>query len=597
MSRLSSKRGSNYQDPPQTICQPVDARRGQVSRLSRGAHLSHGFGIRHLLCCCQYLNGYSVHGNVSDEQDQYCVDPSKAVRKRNRTGWSVNNPGPNRASSLCSLSCECLQCQVHLVPNLSHWLTRTFLQIGRRSEEKGTAVWTLVALAVRLTMAMGLNQEPNEGVKSSEIFFHRQMRLRLWLTICLLDLQASFAQSTKPLISHIDAEAAVSQVRHLNDYDFDLSTTEDIPDREELTETTFALVTYRAQVAGRLLNFAAPEPSSSGTSGTSSPSIAALPSRKQRRHYVSQFQQQALVLLHFCDPESSSYAWFTWHSTQCLVSAMRLSELLPFQYTPGTQTPATPPSPRSRSDTDLLRRTLQNLEKAQLMYSDPRGERFRWYITIPWLALSTAIAECNICPDTDLVRRAWPVIEASYEQYESFFLKNSGDDFQSPLAVLMNQTRERLSSTLQGTFRPGYSPCGERGNDSVNKSLGQPLPTPNSRGSVTTPVDPVLTAGSSIPNGSSSGSEASYIMSTQLFPQHGWDPNSLSLEYTPGIGGSMTTPNLYHSLSSSELFEPSWIGGDVLTVYSNLETEDTSLVTSGDRQHRDLYEISNHTRI
>lgn len=107
-------------------------------------------------------------------------------------------------------------------------------------------------------MAMELNQEPSDGT-AAEPFFHQQMRLRLWLTICLVDLQASFAQSTKPLISHQEAEMAVSRVRHINDFDFDLSTSEQLPDKEELTETTFALVTYRAQVAGRLLNFPEPE--------------------------------------------------------------------------------------------------------------------------------------------------------------------------------------------------------------------------------------------------------------------------------------------------------------------------------------------------
>ncbi|KHN97631.1 uncharacterized protein MAM_04646 [Metarhizium album ARSEF 1941] len=180
--------------------------------------------------------------------------------------------------------------------------------IGRRSEEKGTAVWTLVALAVRLTMAMGLNREPDGLAQSAETFFDQQMRLRLWLTICLLDLQASFAQSTKPLISYMDAEAAVCKVRHINDDDFESSTINEVPDREELTDTTFALVTYRAQVAGRLLNFAGSEPGVGSTASRSPPSSDAFPSREQRRHCVSQFQQQSLALVHFCDPESSPAA-------------------------------------------------------------------------------------------------------------------------------------------------------------------------------------------------------------------------------------------------------------------------------------------------
>ncbi|KAK2596153.1 hypothetical protein QQS21_006430 [Conoideocrella luteorostrata] len=446
--------------------------------------------------------------------------------------------------------------------------------IGRRSEEKSTAVWTLVALAVRLTMALGINHEPRRKGEVTESFFHQQMRLRLWLTICLLDLQASFAQSTKPLISHRDAEVAVSKVRHINDDDFDLSTTEEVLDREELTETTFALVTYRAQVAGRLLNFPAGEncgDSVNSAGGTSSTACTALPSREQRRRYVSQFQQQALVLLHFCDPESSSYAWFTWHSTQCLVSAMRLSELLPYQLGRGTQTPTTPPSPPLGGDADLLRRTVQNLEKAQLMYSDPRGEGFRWYVTVPWLALSTAIAECNTCTDISLLRQAWPVIEASYRQYESLSQKISGETLQCPIAVLMTQTRDRLSSKLQGTTMFEHSPRGTRSGISINKGTAQAFISSIGRDTARTPVDPLLGSGTPLPTGSSSSSEASYIVSTHMFAQNSWDPNALSLEYTSNIEGSMANPNLYHTLPAPEIFEPSWMTGGMMTTYPNLE--------------------------
>lgn len=437
-------------------------------------------------------------------------------------------------------------------------------------------------------MAMGLNREPNELAQSTESFFHRQMRLRLWLTICLLDLQASFAQSTKPLISHVDAEAAMSEVRHINDDDFEPYTMNEVTDREELTDTTFALVTYRAQVAGRLLNFAGSEPGIGTTSSCSTFCSAAFPSQEQRRHYVSQFQQQSLALVHFCDPESSPYAWFTWHSTQCLVSAMRLSELLPFQYTSSSQSLTTPPSPQPRADTDLLRRTLQNLEKTQLIYTDPRGEGFRWYITIPWLALSTAITECTSCVDTALVRKAWPVIEASYLQYESFFIENNSETSRPPLALMMHQTREKLSPILQGTNLSRYIPCGNRARDAAAKSLTQVRSRKISQSSSATPIDPVLNADEVLMNSSTFGSEASHTMSTQFFSQHNWDPTSVSLEYTSGMDGCMATPNLYHTISSSEVFEPSWLTGDVMGVYSNIDEEDDASMPTNEGENRDV---------
>ncbi|GKZ20149.1 transcription factor vrtR2 [Aspergillus brasiliensis] len=263
--------------------------------------------------------------------------------------------------------------------------------IGRRSEDKNTAAWALVALAVRLARAIGLDREPKKPANARESFFQQQMRLRLWLTVCLVDIQVSFAQSSEPLITHSDAACAIPTVAHINDSDLDVTTEHAaIASQEQLTDTTFALVTYHVQVAGRALNFGSPDCSTAA----------------ERHQLARQVQQQVFTLLHYCDPESSPYAWFTWHSTQSIVSAIRLSELLPFRGSLKPGSGASPPSPRGDGDLSLLRWALQNLEKAQLLCTDPRGSGFRWYITIPCLALSTAIAECHTCSDVETVRRA-----------------------------------------------------------------------------------------------------------------------------------------------------------------------------------------------
>ncbi|KAG5995015.1 hypothetical protein E4U52_000482 [Claviceps spartinae] len=441
--------------------------------------------------------------------------------------------------------------------------------VGRRSEERSTAVWTLVALAVKITLAMGVNRGPSEG-PAAETFFHQQMRLRLWLTICLLDLQAAFVQSTKPLISYQDVEAAVSKVCHVNDFDFDLATSEQVPDREELTETTFALVTYRAQVAGRLLNFPdsgkldSMSMSMLSSAGDTSPSAwANLPDQQQRRNYFRQFQQQTLALLHFCNPESSSYAWFTWHSTQCIVSSVRLSfDYLSSQQMSGILSPVTPPSASSGSDTGLLRKSLQTLEEFQLMFSDPRGEGFRWFtVTVPWLALSTAIAECNTCNDIALVRQAWPIIEASYQQHAYFF-------GHCPLAMAMHQVHEKLSSRLPGGGLSEPGPGSAVSDYLTFKASSQPLTDGFSRGSPQSPVDPLLFV-SYEPGLLSPSSQPSYQVQTPMFAQSKGSPFPSSFEYNMELEGGRSMSNPSQPIPPSELFDPRWMTGDVMTDYAH----------------------------
>lgn len=313
------------------------------------------------------------------------------------------------------------------------------------------------------------------------------MSRRLWLTVCLLDLKASLKQASEPIINPNEAASTFSLPKNLNDSDFDPSTTHEVPEREELTDTTFALVTYHLQLAGRALNFDA---------GVS------VDGKQTRQNHAQQFEHNALRLLHFCDPESSLFAWFTWHGTQCLVSGARLSSLRPLKR-PQVQS-TNPPGPSayshpSESSTKVLRLTLKVLEKAQLMHTDPRGEGFRWYVTIPWHAVATAVTESMACGDEGLVRLAWPIIEASYTLLQTEASHNglgNHGGIHSQLETLMAQGRNKLGPLLQQQASPcpslgfGGSSAATSPRYSDSSNLYQPPATRN--GAPKPELDPLL---------------------------------------------------------------------------------------------------------
>ncbi|GIC86107.1 Zn(II)2Cys6 domain-containing transcription factor nscR [Aspergillus udagawae] len=306
--------------------------------------------------------------------------------------------------------------------------------IARRSEDRSQAAWTLTAVAVRLAKSLGLHRQ-QDGT-----FFNQQMCRRLWLTISLMDLQTSFSQASEPLINTDEATSTFSLPQHINDSDFDPTVTYDIPNREGLCDTTFALVTYHIQLAGRALNFG----------------DAASPQHKaSQQQHAQRFEQNALRLLHFCDPESSPYAWFTWHGTQCLVSGARLSALRPLQLPqPGhgssSQPPSSSSSPSSQEHNhEVLRLALNVLEKAHLMHTDPRGEGFRWYVTMPWHALAVAITECSLCPDATQIQSAWPIIEACYQMLRREGVAGQEEAIQRPLENLICRARDKAGPLLQ----------------------------------------------------------------------------------------------------------------------------------------------------
>lgn len=289
------------------------------------------------------------------------------------------------------------------------------------------------------------------------------MEHRLWCTLCVLDLQASLDWTTEPLVDL--EEEHYTLPRNINDADFDMGFQgADIPDKDELTDITFSLVTYRAQLTGRLLGFKGTT-SSTASASDSSPGHAAT-TWEGRLGVARRFEDQTRRLLATCDPESSAYAWFTFHETNSIISSVRLAALRPLRRA-GLRAP---PPGRAQGGSDPLAAALSVLGKAQLVRSDPRGEGFRWSARTQWHALSVAAAECLVCPDEQLLARAWPVVAAAYEsacaaqhhhhRRHGVEAAAAGDYRQDggprqPLQVLIPWTRARVERLLRGASGRG----------------------------------------------------------------------------------------------------------------------------------------------
>ena len=430
------------------------------------------------------------------------------------------------------------------------------LKIARRSEDRSRAVWTLIAVAVSIAKSLCIYRDPVMAAGREESFFDQQMRRRLWLTTCLIDFQASFGLTSEPLISLEEATSSFVLPRHVNDADFDQTTQYPIPVREGLTDTTFALVTYHAQLSGRLLNSVAAEKSRAESVGIANGQHAASTSSNnasnieaERQQHAQRFKQEALKLLHFCDPESSPYAWFTWHGTQCILAGVRLFELRPLQW---ARIGKPVPLQSAEDDSELLQLTLRFLEKAQLMLTDPRGEGFRWYIVVPWHALAIAIAQCYVCTDTALVRQVWPLIEASYHHLETATAKSASGTQQNPLGKLMHQTREKLEGFQHFDHIAIENPYFSK--------AGLPAETTHLGANAVLVENSTLSPWSTIPSPSNSDSIAgpAYSLPAALLPQQRWNPPWQSLQGHPMITSTPTLPMTGLSPSPQDILDQSW---------------------------------------
>ena len=111
-------------------------------------------------------------------------------------------------------------------------------------------------------------------------------------------------------------------LKKVNDAEFQPDFDGDMPDREGLTDMTFALVTYHAQANGKVLNFVPTSEMAKNASGD-------MYNWDARQRYVEHFEQQITKLLQYCDPDISPYAWFTVNASESRVAAMKLSALRP----------------------------------------------------------------------------------------------------------------------------------------------------------------------------------------------------------------------------------------------------------------------------
>jgi hypothetical protein len=272
-----------------------------------------------------------------------------------------------------------------------------------------------------------------------------------------LDIQLSFGLSSQPLIPADEAVCSDQAPSHINDADFDPETDHPVQSREGLTDITYALIKYKLQLVGRITNFSVSNTSSKdeskGFRTASSPPIHNMSPQTERKKHADKFEQEVLQLLHFCNPESSTYAWFTFHAAQCLVASLQSSILRPFQR-------LAEPIQRSQGDTRMLRLCCQGLEKSVLMHTDPRGEGFRWSVTIPWHSVALALVECYVCQDEELVRQVWPTIEASYKLHEAALMRTEQGGLRGPLGKLMKRTRAKLQPMLQQRHGPSSNAPG-----------------------------------------------------------------------------------------------------------------------------------------
>ncbi|KAL4903422.1 hypothetical protein BDW74DRAFT_40214 [Aspergillus multicolor] len=267
--------------------------------------------------------------------------------------------------------------------------------VSMQAHDQSRRSWTMLSLALRIAQSLLLdNPNPPFPVTSLE----REMRRRLWHTISLLDVQASFDRGSAPML-HVDCLG--SQLFPVMDVSNYFSLPEDglCCESTSLADPTFITVMAEAQRAFRSLNL-----SSSSDSYAQVAGIGMAIDIHSRLQIAASFQAKSQEILKgsFFDPYNSplsSFYPFLSHLIAVTYTFLQLAAVHPIQ---SSSISSMLHDPVSRSTSLLL--AVKFLQTLHEMYKDPRVEPFRWYMRlfVPWHGLTVAMDQVCVCDDESL---------------------------------------------------------------------------------------------------------------------------------------------------------------------------------------------------
>ena len=124
-----------------------------------------------------------------------------------------------------------------------------FLFLVRRHDSP-RFVWMITGIVIRMAQALGLQRDGSHFDHLTP--YEVEIRRRVWWAVCVLDVRASEDQGTELTITNGSFDTKIPL--NINDVDIAPQMKQTPPERQGVTDTTFAVVTYElCDVARRLM--------------------------------------------------------------------------------------------------------------------------------------------------------------------------------------------------------------------------------------------------------------------------------------------------------------------------------------------------------
>lgn len=301
-----------------------------------------------------------------------------------------------------------------------------FLFLLRLDESPGF-VWMMTGLAIRMAQSIGLHRDGTnfQNLKPYDI----EMRRRVWWAVCMLDIRASENQGTDMTIANDSFDTKLPL--NINDGDINPDSEQPLTEREGITDTFFARLSYEMCDLMRQMTtlFVKGGP----------------PDLEKQNHMLKELYQivERNQLKYWTESTSVAFA-VTSICTRLVIAKMTLLIYHPTLF-----------YSQSENDSDetrakLFSSAIEVAEYNHILNSEPRYRQWRWcYLTYThWYSIVYLVLEISRRPWSHTVERAWVALHSSW-LIPSKFYTDKNMRIWIPLRKLMSRANQHRNAELE----------------------------------------------------------------------------------------------------------------------------------------------------
>lgn len=254
------------------------------------------------------------------------------------------------------------------------------------------------------------------------------MGRRLWWQICVLDSRAAGDRASDPVVTANSFNTKLPL--HINDEDLRSGSSEEVKERDSFTDMTFCLICQEVFDVERQLNYVPARE-------LGQPQARSKEIWNQRISTVINMQRRIedryLRHLNVTRP----FQWATRMVADIITATMWLMVYRPLQRRPESVSSSAVPDP------GILRLSVEVLEKAHQINTDPAASPLRWlsHTYVQWHALAVTTAELCVKTEGPVVERAWAILEPTYKETAQHVADSNQGMLWRPIKKLMNKAQ------------------------------------------------------------------------------------------------------------------------------------------------------------